>query len=389
MKIQLTKKASQKIRKKNPLIQPEDLQTRISDIPKEYLTFSDERGEILGTGYLGKQNKGIGWLISYEALKINKTFLHELFQTAVTKRKKFFQNNETTAFRLFNGEGDGFGGITIDYYAGYLVISWYNETIYALKEELLLTISEVLSDNLGIVEKIRFQSDLPESNWYIGEKPAEPWLVKENGINYATYLDEGYMTGIFLDQKEVRKRLASGLAKEKKVLNMFSYTGAFSVAAAVGGAAGTTSVDLAKRSLDKTREQFEVNQISLEKQKIVVMDTFEYFKYAKRKGFSYDLIILDPPSFARNKKKTFSVAKDYGRLIAESLEILNPKGQIIASTNASNLTLKKFRQSIEKSLDEQGVTYQLKETFRLPQDFPVAAFEESNYLKVLFYEIKK
>lgn len=389
MKIQLTKKASQKIRKKNPLIQPEDLQAKINELPKDYLTFLDEKGQILGTGYLGKQNKGIGWLISFEALTIDKAFLHDLFQAAFAKRTKFFQSKETTAFRLFNGEGDGFGGITIDFYAGYLVISWYNETIYSLKEELLTTISEVLPDNLGIVEKIRFQTDLPESNWYAGEKPDEPWLVKENGINYATYLDEGYMTGIFLDQKEVRKRLASGLAKGKTVLNMFSYTGAFSVAAAVGGAIETTSVDLAKRSLDKTREQFEVNQLPLENQKILVMDTFEYFKYAKRKGISYDVIILDPPSFARNKKKTFSVAKDYGRLITESLDILNQNGQLIASTNASNLPLKKFRQSIEKSLDEKGATYKLKEIFRLPQDFPAAAFEESNYLKVLFYEIKK
>ncbi len=87
---------------------------------------------------------------------------------------------------------------------------------------------------------------------------------------------------------------------------MFSYTGAFSVAAAMGGAIETTSVDLAKRSLKKTQEQFEVNGLDVDQQKIIVMDVFEYFKYAKRKQFLYDMIVLDPPSFARNKKKSFA-----------------------------------------------------------------------------------
>jgi 23S rRNA (cytosine1962-C5)-methyltransferase len=107
--------------------------------------------------------------------------------------------------------------------------------------------------------------------------------VKENGVTYATYLNEGLMTGIFLDQKEVRGQLVDGLAAGKTVLNMFSYTGAFSVAAAVGGAAQTTSVDLAKRSLEKTREQFAVNGIDPDTQRIHVMDVFNYFNYASKK----------------------------------------------------------------------------------------------------------
>ena len=103
-------------------------------------------------------------------------------------------------------------------------------------------------------------------------------------MTYATYMNEGLMTGIFLDQKEVRGTLASGLVAGKTLLNMFSYTGAFSVAAAFGGASQTTSVDLAKRSLDKTREQFTMNGIDPESQRIYVMDVFSYFNYAKKKN---------------------------------------------------------------------------------------------------------
>ena len=198
------------------------------------------------------------------------------------------------------------------------------------------------------------------------------------------------MTGIFLDQKEVRGRLVEGIAAGKSVLNMFSYTGAFSVASAMGGSGITTSVDLAKRSLPKTKEQFEVNHLDSEAQKIVVMDVFDYFKYALRKQFNYDVIILDPPSFARNKKKVFSVAKNYGELVKDSVAILKDQGLLIASTNAANITIEKYKKMITQALDETKVSYVFKETYQLPSDFKWnKTFEEGNYLKVFFIEITK
>lgn len=126
---------------------------------------------------------------------------------------------------------------------------------------------EIYPEIVGGYEKIRFESvNLPESQFIYGKEAPEPLIVKENGVKFAVYLNEGLMTGIFLDQKEVRGSLAEGFASGKTVLNMFSYTGAFSVAAAMGGAIETTSVDLAKRSL-KTQEQFEVNGLDVDQQK--------------------------------------------------------------------------------------------------------------------------
>lgn len=389
VKIELTNYGIKRIQQGNPLIQAEDLKVNIKKIPLEWVHFVDNKNKYIATGYLGKQNKGFGWVIDQTQRPIDQTFFMEKFQLAIAKRQSFFADETTTAFRLFNGEGDGVGGITIDYYADYLVISWYNETIHYFKKMIVDSLLQVFPNAKGVVEKIRFKSELEESRWLAGEKPQEPLIVLENGVSYAVYLDEGYMTGIFLDQKEVRGRLTEGLAAGQKVLNMFSYTGAFSVAAAYGGALETTSVDLAQRSLPKTQEQFEVNGLPLEQQKIIVMDTFDYFRYAARKNLSYNLIVLDPPSFARNKKKTFSVAKDYGRLIEDSVDILTEEGMIIASTNAANLPLKKFKKSIETALSNKNVSYRLTESYRLPADFPASQFEESNYLKVLFYSIKK
>ncbi|HCM85348.1 MAG TPA: class I SAM-dependent rRNA methyltransferase [Enterococcus sp.] len=389
VKIELTNYGIKRIRQGNPLIQEEDLRQPIKKIPLEWVTFVDNKNNYIAAGYLGKQNKGFGWVLDQTQRPIDQAFIMEKFQQAIEQRQAFFADETTTAFRLFNGEGDGFGGVTVDYYADYLVISWYNQTIYHFQKLIVDSLLNVFPTAKGVVEKIRFKSELKESRWLAGEKPQEPLIILENGVSYAVYLDEGYMTGVFLDQKEVRGRLTEGLAAGQKVLNMFSYTGAFSVAAAYGGALETTSVDLAQRSLPKTQEQFEVNGLSLEQQRIIVMDTFDYFRYAARKNLTYDLIILDPPSFARNKKKTFSVAKDYGRLIEDSVEILSDEGMIIASTNAANLPIKKFKQSIEEALKKKEVSFQLAESYRLPADFPASNFEESNYLKVLFYTIKK
>lgn len=390
MDIIVSKKAEKKFKLGVPLIQKEDISNEFATFPEEWVNFVDEKKQFIASGYLGKQNKGIGWLVNWQGM-VEEPFLEELFKKAIDYRAVFELDPALTAYRLFNGEGDGLGGLTIDRYDDFAVFSWYNETLYHKKAEIIRAFRKSMPEIIGAYEKIRFSSNsLPESQKLFGLDAPEPLLVVENGVTYATYLNDGLMTGIFLDQKEVRGRLVEGIAAGKTVLNMFSYTGAFSVASAMGGSIATTSVDLAKRSLPKTKEQFEVNHLALEDQKMIVMDVFDYFKYAVRKQFSYDVIILDPPSFARNKKKVFSVAKNYGDLVKDAVAILNDKGLLIASTNAANISLDKYKKMIVDALDEKGVSYHFQETYQLPNDFKTNMyFEEGNYLKVFFIEINK
>lgn len=390
MNIRITKKSEKKLIAGYPLIQKEDLQETPQKFSAEWLDFLDSKGNFVASGYLGEQNKGIGWLVNRQG-SIDSEFLEKLFLNAKNERAVFEQDLGTTAYRLFNGEGDGLGGLTIDRYDEFAVFSWYNETLYNMKEQIIQAFKASVPEIIGGYEKIRFSTQsLPESQKLFGKDAPEPLLVLENDVTYATYLNDGLMTGIFLDQKEVRGRLIDGAAAGKTVLNMFSYTGAFSVASAMGGAAKTTSVDLAKRSLPKTKEQFEVNQIDPAEQKIIVMDVFEYFKYAVRKELRYDVIVLDPPSFARNKKKVFSVAKNYGDLVEDAVTILADKGLLIASTNAANISIEKYKKMIIQALDKKHVRYQFKETYQLPSDFKTNKdFQEGNYLKVFFIEIKK
>lgn len=349
-------------------------------------------GKFLGKGYVGKQNKGFGWLLTKnENEKINTSFFQKKIAAAIEHRKNYYEDTQTTAFRVFNGEGDGIGGLTIDYFDGFYLLSWYSEGIYSFKEMIIAALEASVSYK-GIYEKKRFDTKgqyLEDDDFVKGDRGEFPLIVKENGQNFAIYLNDGAMVGVFLDQREVRKKIRDTYAKGKTVLNTFSYTGAFSIFAAAGGATKTTSVDLAKRSLSKTTEQFEVNGIDVEKQDIIVMDVFDYFKYAKRKELSFDMVILDPPSFARSKKYTFSSSKDYTNLLKDAIAITEKNGVIVASTNNATFGMKKFKTFVEKAFKDSNRKYTIEEEFSLPNDFRTSPlFKEGNYLKVLFIRAK-
>ena len=385
-RIRVSKRVEKKLAKGLVLLEASDLAD--IDLMDQAVQVYNQDGKYLGTAYLSQQNKGLGWFVSTDKVTFNQAFFETLFRQAKEKRKAYYQNDLTTAFRLFNQEGDGFGGFTIDLYGDYAVFSFYNSYIYQIRPLILEAFKQVFPEVLGAYEKIRFKGLDYESAHLYGQEAPEFFTVLENGVAYQVFMNDGLMTGIFLDQHEVRGGLVDGLAMGKSLLNMFSYTAAFSVAAAMGGASETTSVDLAKRSRELSQAHFDANGLSTDNHRFIVMDVFEYFKYAKRKGLSYDVIVLDPPSFARNKKQTFSVAKDYHKLISQSLEILNPGGIIIASTNAANVSRQKFTEQIDKGF--AGRSYQILNKYGLPADFAYNKKDESsNYLKVISMKVSK
>lgn len=385
-RIRVNKRVEKKLLKGLVLLEASDLaDVHLKD---QEVEVQGQEGTFLGTAYLSQQNKGLGWFVSKDKVTFNQAFFEKLFRQAKEKRSAYYQDELTTAFRLFNQEGDGFGGLTVDLYGDYAVFSWYNSYVYQIRQTISEAFRQVFPEVLGAYGKIRFKGLDYESAHVYGQEAPDFFTVLENGVLYQVFMNDGLMTGIFLDQHEVRGSLVDGLAMGKSLLNMFSYTAAFSVAAAMGGASQTTSVDLAKRSRELSQAHFQANGISTGDHRFIVMDVFEYFKYAKRKGLTYDVIVLDPPSFARNKKQTFSVAKDYHKLISQSLEILNPGGIIIASTNAANVSRQKFTEQIDKGF--AGRSYQILNKYGLPADFAYNKKDESsNYLKVISMKVSK
>ena len=391
--VKINSKYVNRMKSGNPIILKEAI-INVKDLHTEgmILKVVETQGQFIGKGYYGKQNKGYGWILTRkENEAIDGVFFQQKILQAIEKRKAFFENEDTTAFRVFNGEGDGIGGVTIDYFDGYYVINWYSKGIYQFKEEIIQSITSQFPFK-GIYQKKRFDVDgkyVEEDDFVTGERGQFPLIVKENGIHFAVYLNEGAMVGVFLDQRDVRKAIRDRYAEGKTVLNTFSYTGAFSVAAALGGATKTTSVDLANRSKSKTIEQFTMNGIDYEAQDIIVEDVFHYFKYAVKKNLTFDLVILDPPSFARSKKVTFSAAKDYTNLLKQAITITEDHGVIVASTNSAAFDMKKFKGFIKTAFQECNEKYEILEEYSLPEDFrTIKEFPEGDYLKVVFIRKK-
>ena len=389
--IKIKPKFIKEIKSGYPLILKDAIQN-LNDIREEgtIIKVVDEKNQFIGKGYYGKQNKGYGWILTRkESEQINQSFFESKIKSALHKRKQFYKSSDTTAFRVVNGEGDGLGGLIIDYYDGYYVVSWYSEGIYTFRDEIIAALQKVANFK-GIYEKKRFDTKgkyIEGDDFVAGERGEFPLIVKENGVNFAVYLNDGAMVGVFLDQRNVRKQIRDKYAKGRTVLNMFSYTGAFSVFAALGGASKTTSVDLANRSLSKTIEQFSVNEVDYEAQDIIVEDVFLYFKYAAKKKMKFDMVVLDPPSFARSKKYTFSAAKDYKNLLKETIAITENNGIIVASTNCSAFDMKKFKGFIDTAFKEMNGKYKILEEHSLPEDFrTIDQFKEGDYLKVVFIE---
>ncbi|MGD7044602.1 class I SAM-dependent rRNA methyltransferase [Jeotgalibacillus proteolyticus] len=387
-KVRIKKKFADKVKNGYPLLTADMLESP-EDIGQEggILTVVDDRNQFIARGYAGKQNKGIGWLITWDAEEeIGYRLFVNRIRAALGRRKRWFNKTDTTAFRVFNGEGDGIGGLTIDYFDNHYLFTWYSEGIYLLREEILQAFEDLVTFK-SIYEKKRFDTKgqyVEDDDFVKGERPSFPLIIKENGAHFAVHLNDGAMVGVFLDQRDVRKAIRDKYADGKNMLNTFSYTGAFSVFAALGGAVKTTSVDLANRSVAKTIEQFSMNGIDYEAQDILVRDVFRYFDYAVKNDIKFDLVVMDPPSFARSKKNTFSAAKDYKNLMKQAIDITEDKGTIVASTNAASFNMKKFQRFIDEAFKEKGFKYEIIETFTLPEDFTVSSsFPEGNYLKVL------
>lgn len=288
---------------------------------------------------------------------ITKTSITELLGKNVENLKSYLKDNKIEAYRILNYQPYA-TPFAVDIYLDNAVVQVFEQPEPGDTEAL----EEAIEEMLGIKEffyKSRVALSLSKGDTGFPKSSPKKIVINEYGnkflINLSDYLD----TGIFLDHRETRKWIGS-LSKEKSILNTFAYTSSFSVYAAQGGAKKTHSVDLSKTYCEWTKKNFELNKMSLEDNWVLKMDTREYFKYAKRKNLKFDIIILDPPTFSRNKGFSFSVQKDHPALINDAFEILNPNGFILFSNN-----YKEFEMS-EEVLGKYKV---LEKTDSIPPDF--------------------
>jgi 23S rRNA (cytosine1962-C5)-methyltransferase len=239
--------------------------------------------------------------------------------------KPYLAKNRISAYRLINN-AQKFPPVTVDIYQDNAVIHVFSCLTPDAFTELEVALQTMLQVNSF------FYKDNSKENLTLPVSSPKKIIQEEYGhkflINLSDYLD----TGLFLDHRETRKWIA-GQSQNKIILNTFGYSGSFTVYAANNGALKTYSVDISSVYCDWIKENLALNKLPLEKNWVYKMDSSEFFKYAKKKNLIFDIIIVDPPTFSKNKGKSFSVQKDHPRLINGALEVLSPSGLILFSSN--------------------------------------------------------
>jgi 23S rRNA (cytosine1962-C5)-methyltransferase len=330
-------------------------------------------------------------VFSFEEIVPDNDFWKLKLQQALNVRKALglTDNAETNVYRLVHAEGDGMPGLIIDIYNDTAVMQMHSIGMYNIRMQLAGLLMEVMGGKLNAVydkssKTIPFKSGIePVDSFLIGQ--TEPGQVTENGLLFNVNWVEGQKTGFFIDQRDNRLLLQQ-YSKGRDVLNMFCYTGGFSFYAMKGGANLVHSVDSSGKAIDLTRENVELNYPNDNRNEAIVADAFEYLTTIKDK---YDLIVLDPPAFAKHRDAMSHALQGYKRINARAFENIRPGGIVFTFSCSQVVSKDKFREAVFSGAAIAGRTVRILHQMTQPADHPVSIYHpEGEYLKglVLYVE---
>jgi 23S rRNA (cytosine1962-C5)-methyltransferase len=298
---------------------------------------------------------------------------------AAQEFRELLFDEQTNAYRLASDAADGLPDVVVDSYAGNLLVQWQKEAVPELVEQL-----REVCEPVAVFEQMATRTKRsPPTRVWPKTVSEDSISIRENRLNFVVRFGEGVATGIFLDQRENRRRLLTMELRGKSALNCFAYTCAFSVAAAKAGAT-VTSVDLSKRHLEWGRENFRANGIDPAAHDFVFGDVFEWLKRFGKRGQTWDVVILDPPTFSTTKKgRAFRAERDYLELETLTIPLVKPGGMLFCSTNQRTLAPDQFETTLREAARRCGRVIESLEFETLPFDFRVAKGERP-YLKTLW-----
>lgn len=321
---------------------------------------------------------------------IDQEWFRQKFNAALERRSGLPKN--TTAYRLIHGENDGFPGLVLDCYAHTVVMKIYSAAWIPFLRD-LVTLCLDLSPKRIVLRLGRDVQQQPEhlfgledGNILWGEPLQGPVLFQENGLTFEADPIHGQKTGFFLDQRDNRARVEA-LAKDMHVLNIFSYSDGFSVYAARGGARSVTSVDISQPALDAAQRNFTHNKdipsVATAHHETIAGDAFKVLDNLRREKKRFDMVIIDPPSFAKNQADVPGALKAYCRLTRLGLSVLAPEGILVQASCSSRISSQDFFSAIYQEAGKIGRNLMEIERSAHPEDHPIG-FPEGAYLKCLF-----
>ncbi|MCM2279758.1 MAG: class I SAM-dependent methyltransferase [Oligoflexia bacterium] len=291
---------------------------------------------------------------------------------------------ELQALRVFHGPGEGgkeLRAFAIDRFGGhYWVTQWERAAGGGVPAKILDFLRA--RGAASVVTLSRPEQGVPEEpQVLLGEPPEGRFTVKEPGLKFHVQMLKARHPGLFLDHAPLRQWLFRR-ARGWRVLNTFSYTGSLSVAAGAGGAAHVTTLDLAKPAIQWAEQNWALNGLASESARFIAGDVFEWLPRLRREGKLFDCVILDPPSFSRGKKGSFSTAKDLKKLHAEAMALLAPGGVLVTSINSAQISWSRYEADVLSAARECRREFEILSRIDLPETFPTRlGSEEDRYLK--------
>lgn len=389
--VRLPGDVAHRVRSGHPWVYREAVGPRpLSPEPGTQIDVVDEEGEFVGRGLYDSDNAiALRIFTRNPDTQIDGKLVAERVRGAIALRRRTIDLSRLGCVRLINGESDGLPGIVVERYGDYLVIQLYTSSVSALREPLYDALEAELSPK-AIYEQRRYRSLGGEAPRQVaaelvrGNPAPVEFEVKEDDLTFVVDVTAPLSTGLFADLREGR-RAVRHWSKGRRVLNLFSYTGAISVYAHAGEATEVCAVDVAAKAHARARRNFAASGFDPEKPEHIVGDVFKVLARFVERGRKFDLVVLDPPAFASAAArggKPWSAVRDYAELIAASLEVVASGGLLIAASSTHKMSSMDFELALADGAQLAGTQLQIIDRRSLPPDFPtVPGFPEASYLK--------
>jgi 23S rRNA (cytosine1962-C5)-methyltransferase len=385
-KVILKKGREQSVLRKHPWIFSGGIHQLDSSVQEgDWVEVCDHKGSTLCFGHYQQGSIAIR-ILSFGADKPTENFWIEKFNRALQLRKSVgLPAAHTNAFRLIHGEGDGLPGLIVDVYDRVAVVQAHSSGMHKDSERIAEALKTIFADRLQAIY-YKSRATLPDKvkaaqqDGFLFGEIAGQQIVLEHNHKFLVDFVEGQKTGFFLDQRENRKLLGE-FARGKNVLNTFCYTGGFSVYALMSGANLVHSVDASEKAIDLTRKNIELNGFDAGQHACVATDTFEFLK---GKENQYDLIILDPPAFAKHRDARHQAVKGYQRLNAEAMKVIKGGGIIFTFSCSQVVDKQLFYDTVASAAIQANREVKVLHLLSQPADHPVSmSHPEGEYLKGL------
>lgn len=342
--------------------------------------------EFLGIGHYQIGSIAIR-VVSFHEIEPDMKFWKQKFLQAYLYRKNIglIDHPDINVYRLIHAEGDNMPGLIVDYYDGIIVLQAHSIGMYKMREQFTEILKELYGDQLKAVydksaKTLPFKADIEPVDQYIYNSKNKINFVTEYGNKFKVSWVDGQKTGFFIDQRENRK-LLQHYSKDKDVLNVFGYTGGFSVYALAGGARSVHSVDSSKPAIELTNENIALNFGSTEKHESFDVDAFKFLENIDQK---YDVIVLDPPAFAKHHNVLSNALQGYKRINLNAIRQIRKGGILFTFSCSQAVNKENFKKAIFSAAAIAGRDVKILHQLTQPADHPVNIYHpEGEYLKGL------